>query len=66
MEGRMTLCNMSIEGGARFGIIAPDETTFAYIKDRPFAPKAGAGNKPVRSGAGFAVTKKLSLTVRWC
>ena len=42
MEGRMTLCNMSIEGGARFGIIAPDETTFAYIKDRPFAPKAGA------------------------
>ena len=42
MEGRMTLCNMSIDGGARFGIIAPDETTFAYIKDRPFAPKAGA------------------------
>ena len=42
MEGRMTLCNMSIEGGARFGIIAPDETTLAYIKDRPFAPKAGA------------------------
>ena len=42
MEGRMTLCNMSIEGGARFGIIAPDETTFAHIKDRPFAPKAGA------------------------
>ena len=42
MEGRMTLCNMSIEGGARFGIIAPDETTFAYIKDRPFEPKAAA------------------------
>src|SRR6056300_1025067 len=42
MEGRMTLCNMSIEGGARFGIIAPDETTFAYSKDRPFAPKAAA------------------------
>ncbi|MCY4150857.1 MAG: 3-isopropylmalate dehydratase large subunit [Aestuariivita sp.] len=38
MDGRMTLCNMSIEGGARFGMIAPDETTFAYIKDRPFAP----------------------------
>src|SRR5690606_29621731 len=39
MEGRMTVCNMSIEGGARAGLIAPDETTFAYIKDRPRAPK---------------------------
>jgi len=39
MEGRMTLCNMAIEAGARAGMIAPDETTFAYIKGRPFAPK---------------------------
>jgi len=39
MEGRMTVCNMSIEGGARAGLIAPDETTFAYIKGRPRAPK---------------------------
>ena len=39
MEGRMTICNMSIEGGAKAGMIAPDETTFAYIKGRPFAPK---------------------------
>ncbi len=39
MEGRMTVCNMSIEGGARAGLIAPDETTFAYIKGRPKAPK---------------------------
>jgi 3-isopropylmalate/(R)-2-methylmalate dehydratase large subunit len=39
MEGRMTVCNMSIEGGARAGLIAPDEKTFAYIKDRPRAPK---------------------------
>src|SRR3954449_2166822 len=38
MEGRMTVCNMSIEAGARAGMIAPDETTFAYIKGRPFAP----------------------------
>ncbi len=38
MDGRMTLCNLSIEGGARFGIVAPDATTFAYIKDRQFAP----------------------------
>lgn len=39
MEGRMTVCNMSIEMGARGGMIAPDETTFAYLKDKPFAPK---------------------------
>jgi 3-isopropylmalate/(R)-2-methylmalate dehydratase large subunit len=42
MEGRMTICNMSIEGGARAGLIAPDETTFAYVKDRPRAPKGKA------------------------
>jgi 3-isopropylmalate/(R)-2-methylmalate dehydratase large subunit len=39
MEGRMTVCNMSIEAGARAGLIAPDETTFAYLKGRPHAPK---------------------------
>src|SRR5262249_1039756 len=39
MEGRMTVCNMSIEGGARAGLISPDETTYAYIKGRPRAPK---------------------------
>ncbi|RLL72389.1 3-isopropylmalate dehydratase large subunit [Paenirhodobacter hankyongi] len=39
MEGRMTVCNMAIEGGARAGLIAPDETTFDYIKGRPHAPK---------------------------
>ena len=42
MEERMTICNMSIEGGARAGMIAPDETTFSYIAGRPFAPKAEA------------------------
>ncbi|MGO1119699.1 3-isopropylmalate dehydratase large subunit [Rhodovibrionaceae bacterium A322] len=42
MEGRMTVCNMTIEGGARAGLIAPDQVTFDYIKGRPFAPKAGA------------------------
>jgi 3-isopropylmalate/(R)-2-methylmalate dehydratase large subunit len=42
MEGRMTVCNMSIEAGARAGLIAPDEKTFAYIKDRPKAPKGAA------------------------
>jgi 3-isopropylmalate/(R)-2-methylmalate dehydratase large subunit len=39
MEGRMTVCNMSIEGGARAGLIAPDETTFEYLEDKPYAPK---------------------------
>jgi 3-isopropylmalate/(R)-2-methylmalate dehydratase large subunit len=39
MEGRMTVCNMAIEGGARAGLIAPDETTFAYVRGRPHAPK---------------------------
>jgi len=41
MEGRMTLCNMSIEGGARAGMVAPDETTYAYMEGRPYAPKGG-------------------------
>ena len=42
MEGRMTLCNLTIEGGARAGLIAPDETTYAYIMGRPAAPKGAA------------------------
>jgi 3-isopropylmalate/(R)-2-methylmalate dehydratase large subunit len=42
MEGRMTLCNLTIEGGARAGLVAPDETTFAYLEGRPSAPKGGA------------------------
>lgn len=45
MEGRMTLCNLSIEGGARFGMVAPDETTFAYLKGRPYAPGGEAWDK---------------------
>jgi 3-isopropylmalate/(R)-2-methylmalate dehydratase large subunit len=42
MEGRMTVCNMAIEGGARAGMVAPDEKTFEYVKDRPRAPKGAA------------------------
>ena len=42
IEGRLTLCNMSIEAGARAGLIAPDETTFAYLQGRPFAPSGEA------------------------
>ena len=47
MEGRMTICNMSIEGGARAGLIAPDDKTFEYIKGRPYAPKGGDWDKAV-------------------
>jgi 3-isopropylmalate/(R)-2-methylmalate dehydratase large subunit len=47
MEGRMTVCNMTIEAGARAGLIAPDEVTFAYLKDRPMAPKGAAWDEAV-------------------
>jgi 3-isopropylmalate/(R)-2-methylmalate dehydratase large subunit len=48
MEGRMTVCNMSIEGGARAGLVAPDEKTYAYLKDKPKAPKGAAWDEAVR------------------
>lgn len=47
MESRMTICNMSIEAGARAGMIAPDETTFAYLKDRPRSPQGAAWDEAV-------------------
>ena len=47
MAGRLTVCNMSIEAGARAGMIAPDETTFAYIKGRPYAPQGEAWDRAV-------------------
>ncbi len=61
MEGRMTICNMSIEAGARAGLIAPDDTTFAYLEGRPFAPKGAAWEQaldawralPTDPGAAF-------------
>ena len=67
MEGRMTVCNMSIEAGARAGLIAPDETTFAYLKGRPMAPKAGAWEQAVAywktlpSDAGAVYDKEIVL-----
>jgi 3-isopropylmalate/(R)-2-methylmalate dehydratase large subunit len=48
MEGRMTLCNLTIEAGARAGMVAPDETTFAYVKGRRFAPKGAEWDKAVQ------------------
>ncbi|HEU5290294.1 MAG TPA: 3-isopropylmalate dehydratase large subunit [Cyclobacteriaceae bacterium] len=65
MEARMTICNMSIEMGARGGLIAPDETTFNYIKGRKFAPQGEAFNKKVeewkqlKTDAGAAYDKVL-------
>ncbi len=53
MEGRMTLCNMSIEGGARAGMVAPDEKTFAYVKGRPLAPKGDLFEQAVRFWQGL-------------
>ncbi|MHA1564073.1 MAG: 3-isopropylmalate dehydratase large subunit [Alphaproteobacteria bacterium] len=69
MEGRMTVCNMSIEGGARAGLIAPDQTTFDYLKGRPMAPKAGAWEQAVAywqtlpSDAGARYDREVTLDV---
>ena len=54
MEGRMTVCNMAIEGGARVGYINPDETTFKYLKGRPYAPSAKDWDKAVEEWKSFA------------
>src|SRR5438270_7183161 len=67
MEGRMTLCNMSIEGGARAGMIAPDDTTYAYLEGRPYAPRGVAWERaldawralPTEEGAQFDKTATL-------
>jgi 3-isopropylmalate/(R)-2-methylmalate dehydratase large subunit len=53
MEGRMTVCNMSIEAGARAGMIAPDTTTFAYLKGRPHAPAGAAWDEAVADWSGL-------------
>ena len=78
MEGRMTVCNMSIEGGARAGMIAPDETTFEYLKDKPQSPKGDAWQAavarwktlPTDTGATFDRTvtldaSKMAPMVTW-
>ncbi|MBV9561004.1 MAG: 3-isopropylmalate dehydratase large subunit [Bradyrhizobium sp.] len=78
MEGRLTLCNLSIESGARCGMVAPDETTFAYVEGRPFAPKDGlleqalAHWRQLTSDADAAFDREITLrgaeiapTVTW-
>ncbi len=78
MEGRLTLCNMAIEGGARSGMVAPDEATFAAIRDREFAPRGDAFDRAVEdwralaTDAGAAFDREVALhadavapTVTW-
>ena len=63
MEQRMTICNMSIEWGARAGMVAPDETTFAYMEGREFAPKGdGLGSGTRRVAARSAATRTPRTT----
>src|SRR5690349_7418577 len=67
MEGRMTVCNMSIEAGARAGMIAPDDTTFAYLEGRPFAPTGAAWERALdewralSTDAGAAFDKDVRI-----
>jgi 3-isopropylmalate/(R)-2-methylmalate dehydratase large subunit len=69
MEGRMTVCNMTIEAGGRAGMIAPDEATFAYLKGRPFAPRGADWDKAVtawrqlRSDPGAVFDKEVAIDV---
>ena len=78
MEGRMTVCNMSIEAGARAGLVAPDDTTFAYVEGRPHAPKDAQWEQaldywrslPTDDGAAFDASVELAAdeidpTVTW-
>ena len=68
MDGRMTVCNMTIEGGARAGMVAPDESTFAYLEGRPFVPRGKAFQEAVErwkqlktdTGARFDMTVELN------
>ena len=67
MEGRLTVCNMSIEGGARAGIIAPDDTTFRYLEGRPHAPRGAAWEQALdawgslKTDAGAVYDRSVSL-----
>jgi 3-isopropylmalate/(R)-2-methylmalate dehydratase large subunit len=67
MDERMTVCNMSIEGGARAGMIAPDETTFAYLEGRPFAPQGEAWDRAIerwrtlRTDAGASYDRVVEI-----
>lgn len=57
MEGRMTVCNMAIEAGARSGLVAFDDITMNYLRDRPMSPRGSTGTKPWATGARCAATR---------
>jgi 3-isopropylmalate/(R)-2-methylmalate dehydratase large subunit len=61
MEGRMTVCNMSIEGGARAGLVAPDETTYRYLKDRPYAPQGADWDAAIEAWRALATDEGASF-----
>jgi 3-isopropylmalate/(R)-2-methylmalate dehydratase large subunit len=64
MEGRMTVCNMAIEGGARAGLIAPDEKTFEYVKGRPTRRRARSG-RPRWPGGRRSIPTMMPIGTRW-
>ena len=72
MEERLTVCNMSIEGGARFGYVNPDQTTFDYLRGRPYAPQGAAFDRAVtwwksdrdRAGRARSTTSRASTARR--
>ncbi len=66
MEGRLTLCNMSIEAGGRAGMVAPDETTFAYLKGKPFAPQGEMWDKAMAFWKSLRPTRARPSTRKCC
>ncbi|MEC8169116.1 MAG: 3-isopropylmalate dehydratase large subunit [Pseudomonadota bacterium] len=65
MEGRMTLCNMAIEAGARAGMVAPDEKTFDYVANRPFSPKGSDFDKAVKYWASLKTDPDASFNATY-
>ena len=61
MDGRMTVCNMSIEGGARAGMVAPDDTTFEYLAGRPMAPQGAEWDKAVARWRGLTTDAECEV-----
>ena len=61
MEGRMTVCNMSIEAGARAGMVAPDDTTFSYIEGREFAPKGKEWESALDNWRSLATDERCQI-----
>ena len=64
IEERLTVCNMSIEAGARAGMVAPDDTTFAYLAGRPFAPQGAPGTRRLGTGGRCRAMPARASTAR--